>query len=146
MIDPKKNPDPYAVEQSKAAGQTGEAGAAAKTAGFTASVQDGVQILTFQQSNVLDAYEIEKLGDAMYHQIRPLNAPKVVVDLGNVEHLSSAALGMIIALRKVVVEKKGGGIAIANVNKNLQSIFKMTRLDKLAPMCDSTAKAVRKLV
>ena len=103
-------------------------------------------IITFEQSNVLDAYEIEKLGDAIYHQIRPLEAPKVVVDLSHVEHLSSAALGMLIALRQVVVEKKGGGIAIANVNKDLRSIFKMTKLDKLATMCDSTEKAVRSLV
>ncbi len=148
MIDPKKKPDPYGVEQSKAkpTAQSEPAVAAAKTAGFSAGVQSGVKIITFEQSNVLDAYEIEKLGDAIYHQIRPLEAPKVVVDLSHVEHLSSAALGMLIALRQVVVEKKGGGIAIANVNKDLRSIFKMTKLDKLATMCDSTEKAVRSLV
>ena len=148
MIDPKKNPDPYGVEQSKAkpTAQSEPAVAAAKTAGFSASVQDGVKIITFEQSSVLDAYEIEKLGDAIYHEIKPLEAPKVVIDLSHVEHLSSAALGMLTALKQVVVDKKGGGIAIANVNKDLHSIFKMTRLDKLVKMCDSTEKAVQSLV
>ena len=158
MIEPKKKPDPYGVEQSEAEPQSepgpqsepkpqSEPGAAAaKTARFSSSVQNGVQVITLEQSRVLDAFEIEKLGDGIYQQIRPLEAPKVVIDLSHVDHLSSAALGMLIALRKVVVEKKGGGIAIANVNKDLRSIFKMTRLDKLTRMCDSTEKAVRSLV
>jgi anti-sigma B factor antagonist len=148
MIEPKKKPDPYGVEQSKRkpTAQSEPLAAAAKTAQFSASVQDGVQIIAFEQSSVLDAYEIEKLGDAIYHEIRPLEAPKVVIDLSHVDHLSSAALGMLIALRQVVVQKKGGGMAIANVNKDLRSIFKMTRLDKLARMCDSTEQAVQSLV
>jgi anti-sigma B factor antagonist len=148
MIEPKKKKDPYGVEQSKAkpTAQSEPGAAAAKTARFSASVQNGVQIITFEQSCVLDAYEIEKLGDSIYQQIKPLEAPKVVIDLSHVDHLSSAALGMLIALRRVVVEKKGGGIAIANVNKDLRSIFKMTRLDKLAKMCASTEKAVQSLV
>jgi anti-sigma B factor antagonist len=148
VIEPKKKPDPYGVEQSEAkpTSQSEPPAAAAKTARFSAGVQNGVQIITFEQSSVLDAYEIEKLGDAIYHHLRPLEAPKVVVDLSHVDHLSSSALGMLIALRQVVVEKKGGGIAIANVKKDLHSIFKMTRLDKLARMCDSTEKAVQSLV
>jgi anti-sigma B factor antagonist len=148
MIEPKREPDPYGVEQARAkpTAQSETGAAAAKTARFSSSVQDGVQIITFEQASVLDAYEIEKLGDGIYQQIKPLEAPKVVIDLSHVDHLSSAALGMLIALRKVVVEKKGGGIAIANVNKDLRSIFKMTRVDKLARMCASTEKAVQSLV
>jgi anti-sigma B factor antagonist len=148
MIEPKKKPDPYGVEQSgaKKKAESGPAGAGGETARFSAHVQDGVQVIAFEQSSVLDAFEIEQLGDAIYHQIKALEVPKVVIDLGHVDHLSSSALGMLIALRKVVVEKKGGGLAIANVNKDLRSIFKMTRLDKLAKMCDSTEMAVQSLI
>jgi anti-sigma B factor antagonist len=148
MMEPKKKKDPYGVEQSgaKPTAHSEPGAAAAKTARFSCSVQNGVQIITFEQASVLDAYEIEQLGDGIYQQIKPLEAPKVVIDLSHVDHLSSAALGMLIALRRVVVEKKGGGIAIANVNKDLRSIFKMTRLDKLAKMCASTEKAVQSLV
>jgi anti-anti-sigma regulatory factor len=123
MIEPKKKPDPYGVERSaaKPTAQSEPPAAAAQTARFSASVQNGVQIITFEQSSILDAYEIERLGDAIYHHIRPLEAPKVVIDLSHVDHLS-------------------------NVNKDLHSIFKMTRLDKLARMCDSTEKAVQSLV
>jgi anti-sigma B factor antagonist len=141
MIEPKKKPDPYGVEHSAAK----QADAAGKSTRFSATVESGVQVITFEQSNVLDAFEIEKLGDAIYHHIKALETPKVVIDLSNVDHLSSAALGMLIALRKVVVEKNGGGIAIANVSKDLRSIFKMTRLDKLTKLCDSTEKAVQSL-
>jgi anti-sigma B factor antagonist len=148
MIEPKKKPDPYGIEQSerKPAAQSEPPAAAAKTARISVSVQNSVQIIAFEQSSVLDAFEIEKLGDAIYHQIKPLETPKVVIDLSHVDHLSSAALGMLIALRKVVVEKKGGGLAIANVSKDLRSIFKMTRLDRLATMCESTEKAVQSVL
>ncbi len=112
---------------------------------FSARIEDGIHVLTFEQTNVLDAYEIEQLGDAIYHHIKPIDTPRVVISLENVQHLSSAALGMLVALRKVAVEKKGGGLCMANVGDDLQSIFKMTSLDKLIPIHDSTAKAVSSL-
>jgi anti-sigma B factor antagonist len=148
VLKPDKTPDPYGVDRSEGDPKArAESEVAPGTSGpFAASVQSGVQIITFEKASVLDAYEIEKLGDAIYHRIKPLEAPKVVIDLSHVDHLSSAALGMLIALRKVVVEKKGGGMAIANESKNLQSIFKMTRLDKLTRMCASTEKAVQSLL
>jgi anti-sigma B factor antagonist len=148
VLEHKKEPDPYGVDRSEAepAAQAESESGAAETGPFTASVQSGVQIITFEKASVLDAYEIEKLGDAIYHRIKPLEAPKVVIDLSHVDHLSSAALGMLIALRRVVVEKKGGGMAVANVSKDLHAIFKMTKLDKLTKMCASTEKAVQSLV
>lgn len=135
----KKKMDAYMVEPSAQP-------AAGKTDRFTARVDNGVHVITFTQTNVLDAFEIEKLGDAIYDHIRTLDAPRVVVNLENVKHLSSAALGMLVALRKVVVEKKGGGIGMANINTDLLSIFKMTRLDRLIKIHDSTDKAVSSLV
>ena len=144
MIDPSQKQDPYVVEGSKSdAPSTSGAGAAG--ARISARIEDGIHVIRFEQSNVLDAYEIEQLGDEIYHHLKPIDAPKVVIDLGNVEHLSSAALGMLIALRKVVVEKKGGGIGIANVSEDLKSIFRMTRLDKLMKMSESTEKAMQRL-
>lgn len=148
MMKPSKNPDPYAVEGAKAPAKPGAPAkpeAAAAGAKFSATVVDGVHVIRFEQSRILDAHEIEQLGDEVYHHLKPVDAPKVVIDMGNVEHLSSAALGMLIALRKVVVEKKGGGIGIANVSKGLESIFKMTKLDKLLKISDSTEKAMRRL-
>ena len=142
-----RKPDPYAVDQSaaKASAPGAPAAGSAEPSLFSSRVQDGIHVITFEQSNVLDAYEIERLGDGIYHHVKTFDSPKVVVDLGNVQHLSSAALGMLIALRKVVVDKKSGGLCIANVNKDLQEIFKMTNLDKLLKIHGSTEKAVQSL-
>ena len=146
MIEPSKTPDPYAIDSPKdAPGDTPPAAEGGASARFSARVQDGVHVVTFEQSNVLDAYEIEQLGNDIYHYIKPVDAPKLVIDLGNVEHLSSAALGMLVALRKIVVQQKGGGLGIANVSKDLTSIFKMTNLDKLVGMYATTEKAIGSL-
>ena len=112
---------------------------------FSARIENGVHVLTFEQADVLDAHEIEELGNAIYDHIKPIDMPRLVVNLEHVQHLSSAALGMLVALRKVAVDKKGGGLAMAHVGADLRSIFKMTRLDKLIPIHDNTAKAVSSL-
>jgi anti-anti-sigma factor len=137
-----RTPDPYGVEPAR--GEKPATGAGAQAPAFSARIQDGVHVVRLERASVLDAYEIERLGDDIYAYIKPIDGPWLVVDLANVEHLSSAALGMLIALRRVVVEKKGGGLALANVNRSLQSIFEMTRLHKLIAMRDSTEKAVRR--
>lgn len=140
MSNPPKKPDPYAVETKP--DKPRESGGKSH---FSARIENGVHVLTFEQANVLDAYEIEQLGDAIYDHIKPLDAPRLVISLENVQHLSSAALGMLVALRKVAVDQKGGDVALAHVSEDLRSIFKMTRLDKLIPIHDNTAKAVNSL-
>ena len=70
-LEPKKVPDPYAVDQSEAAAAEERGGSTAETAktGFSDRVQDGAVIITLEQSNVLDAYEIEKLAEAGFRAV-----------------------------------------------------------------------------
>ena len=124
----------------------GQPAASATGARFSAQVLGGVHIIEFLRSDVLDAQYIEQLGDEIYHHLKPIDQPRVVVDLHNVKFLSSAALGMLVALRKVVVEKKGGKIGIANVSPEIKQVFKMTKLHKLLNLQGSTEKAVRSVV
>ncbi len=149
-MERKAKPDPYAVERAAgtpaAAAGTPPAAATGKAAAamFSSKAIDGVHVIEFTTANVIDAYYIECLGDGIYHHIREIEAPKVVIDLAMVQHLSSAALGMFIALKKVV-EKKGGAIAIANVNAEIREVFKLTNLQKLIKLHDTTEKAVRSI-
>ncbi len=136
-----KKPDPYAVQGARSDAAKGPK-PSAPTLRFSARIQDGVHVIKFEQSNVLDAHEIEQLGDDIYHHLKPVDTPRVVIDLENVEHFSSAALGMLIALRKIVVDKKSGGLGIANLRADLRPIFTMTKLDKLLTIHDSTEQAI----
>ncbi len=137
-------PDPYAVQGARSDAADGPT-PSAPSLRFSARIQDGVHVIKFEQSNVLDAHEIEQLGNGIYHHFKPVDAPRVVIDLENVEHFSSAALGMLIALRKIIVDKKGGGLGIANLRADLRPIFTMTKLDKLLTLHDSTEQAINSM-
>ncbi|MDY7109809.1 MAG: STAS domain-containing protein, partial [Planctomycetota bacterium] len=112
---------------------------------FSARLDAGVHVIRFSRSDVVDAHYIERLGDQIYHHLRAVDAPRIVVDLGHVEHLSSSALSMLIALRKVIVEKQGGAMCLANVREEIRQVFKLTKLDRLLKIHDGTQKAVADL-
>jgi anti-sigma B factor antagonist len=161
----KKKKDPYSIEgaddaaapEAPPVGAAPEAPAklekparpadAAKPASrdlFNSHVRDGVHIVGLTRADVLDAGYIEAVGDDIYHHIKQFDAPRVVMNLDNVRHLSSAALSMLIALKKVV-EKQGGAICLANVSDDIMQIFKITKLHKLMKIHKSTDKAIESL-
>jgi anti-anti-sigma factor len=149
MKGPAK-PDPYSVEQGKKqAAAAGEPAATTPSSDastlFSSRTEKNVHVIRFSRSDVLDAQYIEQLGDDIYHYLKPHPDPRVVIDLGNVNHLSSAALGMLIALNTVVTKKQKGKLCLADVDANLMQVFKITKLHKLLKIHDSTAPAVESL-
>jgi anti-anti-sigma factor len=111
---------------------------------FSTKVQDGVHILKFNLAEVLDAYEIEHMGDDIYRYLEPVESPRVLLDFAMVKHLSSAALGMLLALRGVI-EGGGGRLGLINVRPDVQAIFEMTRLDMIISIYANTDDAVKKV-
>ncbi|UCD75026.1 MAG: STAS domain-containing protein [Phycisphaerales bacterium] len=101
-------------------------------------------MITLAPSEMLDAHYIEKLGDEIYHHVKTIEAPRLVIDLENVRHMSSAALGMLIALKKVT-DRQGGRICLANVRDDLVQVFKLTKLHKVLKIHGSIDKAVKSL-
>ncbi len=98
-------------------------------------------IVGFTRPDMTDASFITRVGDEIYRIVRPLDKPRIVVDFAQVERLSSATLGMLVALRKVV-SKIDGQLRVANVADNLIEIFKMTRLDVTLRVCKTIEAAV----
>ena len=102
---------------------------------------DNALIIGFIRADMTDASVITQIGDDIYHIVKKIDKPRLVVDFTKVERLSSATLGMLVALRKVVT-KMDGQLRIANVSKDLLEIFKITRLDVTLGLCKSTDAAV----
>ncbi|MHC4083475.1 MAG: STAS domain-containing protein [Planctomycetota bacterium] len=98
-------------------------------------------VIEFTRADLTDAALIKTIGDDIYHLVRRIDQPKVVVDFQQVERLSSATLGMLIALDKVV-SKQSGQLRIANVSEEVHDIFKLTGIDKKLPIQKSTQDAV----
>ena len=112
--------------------------------GFLVDHIDDVSVVTLMESNIVDAVQIDQLGAAIEKKLDNQDCPRIVIDLNNVSHLSSAALGMFLKLRMFATGRKGG-ICLCEVSDNLNQIFKVTRLDKMLPIHESRSKAVRSL-
>ncbi len=101
----------------------------------------GALVLKFTRTDMTDAAFISKVGDEIDQLVRGVANPKVVVDFSQVTRLSSATLGMLVALRKVVTGQEGQ-MRVTNIAGDLIEIFKMTRLDVTLRVCGSNEAAI----
>lgn len=101
----------------------------------------GVRVVTLRRPELLDGAAISELTERLEAYVQKLDDARVVLELQHVEHMSSAAIGMIIAVHKKCVER-GGSLAVANARDDLKRVFKLARLSKLLPIKDDTEKAV----
>ncbi len=111
---------------------------------FSSRQDGGVHVITFARPDVLDAFHAERLGEGIYGQLAAVDAPKVVLDLHNVELLSSSALGVFISLN-ALVEDKGGKLCLANASESFRQILKMTKLESLVETHDTMVQAIESL-
>lgn len=103
--------------------------------------KDGVKVIEFTDRKILDELAISELGEELRHVVGSQAATRVLLDFRNVEHLSSAALGMLITLDKEVKKQKGA-LKLSNINSQIFEVFKITRLNKLFQIHDSADAAL----
>jgi anti-sigma B factor antagonist len=103
--------------------------------------QSGVRIIELRDRKILDELVITRLGEQLSELVDSQPAPKLVLDFQQVEHLSSAALGVLITLNKQVTERQGK-LALANIQPQIFEVFKITRLNKLFNIQNTTQAAV----
>ncbi len=89
-----------------------------------------VTVVSFIQSRILDAVNIERISDELMALVEKTDRPKLILDFGYVEYLSSAVLGKLITLYKRVREHKGG-VRLCGIRESILEIFKITRLNRV---------------
>lgn len=65
----------------------------------------------------------------------------VVIDFQNVQYIDSMCIGVLVELL-TKLRDHGGRIAFVNAEHNLECLFKLTRLDRVFPMCRDVMKAI----
>jgi anti-sigma B factor antagonist len=65
----------------------------------------------------------------------------VVLDLQNVQYMDSMCVGVLVELLTMLKEA-GGNIALVNASGNIEYLFKLTRLDRVFPICRDVMKAI----
>lgn len=106
--------------------------------------QGGVTVIEFEDRKILEELIINQIGERLSEIIEAESDPRLLLDFQHVEHLSSAALGMLITLNKQLTERHGR-LVLANINKDIYEVFKITRLNKLFNIQNSTDDAIKAL-
>lgn len=71
----------------------------------------------------------------------PAGVRHVVLDLQNVQYMDSMCVGVLVELLTTLKEA-GGRIALVNASSNVEYLFKLTRLDRVFPICRDVMKAI----
>ncbi len=102
---------------------------------------NGVRVIEFCDRKILDELSISELGSELKSAVDDQPGARTLLNFRNVEHLSSAALGMLITLDKQIKDQKGI-LKLSNINPQIYEVFKITRLNKLFDIHDSAEKAL----
>lgn len=95
----------------------------------------------FVDRNILDEANIQQIGDEITELIDSATSPKLLINFANVDHLSSAALGTLITINNRMKNRKGQ-LRLANIDPQIYEVFKITKLDKLFSIHQTTEAAL----
>lgn len=100
-----------------------------------------VAIVQFADRKILEELSIHEIGEELHRLAESQPNVKLLLDFGNVDHLASAALGMLITLHKKVQERNGS-LKLSNINRQIYQVFKITRLNRVFEIHDTAEQAL----
>lgn len=89
-----------------------------------------VAVVEFLESKILDEMNIAEIGQSLSGLLDAKERPKLLLDFAAVDHLSSAALGMLININNRI-KQKNGQLRLANIKPQIMEVFVITRLNRL---------------
>ncbi len=100
----------------------------------------GVSLVEFADRKILDELCIHEIQEELATLVDSSPVGNLLLSFKNVDHLSSAALGMLITLKKQI-EQKQGKLKLSDINPQIYEVFKITRLNKIFDIHPSIDKA-----
>ena len=89
-----------------------------------------VKIVSFIENKILDEGNIAEIGQGLATLVESRHRPKLLLDFENVDHLSSAALGMLINVNQKI-KHQSGELRLVNIKPQIYEVFVITKLNKL---------------
>ncbi len=102
---------------------------------------NGVSIVEFADRKILEELSISEIQQELLSLVASSPSIKLLLSFKNVEHLSSAALGMLITLNKRV-EEQAGALRLSDITPQIYEVFKITRLNKLFQIHETAEHAL----
>ena len=101
-----------------------------RKARITVSDVGDIAVVQFVDKKILDEQNIQMIGDDLFRLVDELGRRKVLLNFGNVEFMSSAALGKLITLHRKL-QAVQGKLVLCKIAKDILDVFKITKLDKI---------------
>jgi anti-sigma B factor antagonist len=101
-----------------------------------------VAVVEFADRKILEELSIQEIGDELRDLAESESPPRLLLNFQNVDHLASAALGMLITLHKKVQEENGA-LKLSNINKQIYQVFRITRLNRVFDIHDTADEALQ---
>jgi anti-sigma B factor antagonist len=114
----------------------------AQPTAFEMTDVQGVHVVKFRDSSILDANQIDKISQQLYALHEQNQGRKVILDFASVRLLSSQMLGVLVTFNKKVTQARGA-LMLAGLKSDLARVFKITSLDKLFKFADSRDAALK---
>ena len=80
----------------------------------------------------IDEQNIQAIGEQLFGLVDELGRRKILLNLGNVKDLSSAALGKFLSLHKKL-NSLGGRLILCNIDPQIYELFDITELKQTLP-------------
>src|SRR5438445_12410142 len=81
-----------------------------------------VTVVNFTDKKILDEQNIQIIGEQLFSLVDEVGRRKILLNFGNVEYLSSAALGKLITLNKKL-HAAGGRLVLCNNHPPISELF-----------------------
>jgi anti-sigma B factor antagonist len=108
---------------------------------LTVTQQKDVAIVEFTDSKILDEMNINEIGQALTALVETKDRSKLLLDFANVDHLSSAALGMLITVNNKI-KQQNGQLRLANIKPQIMEVFVITKLNRLFRIAATRLEAI----
>ena len=100
-----------------------------------------IRVVEFTNNRILDEANIADIGNTLKALIDERANPKLLLDFVTVDHLSSAALGMLINANNSI-KQKNGQLRLTNIKPQIFEVFVITKLNKLFKIFQSRDEAI----
>ena len=103
--------------------------------------QKDINVVQFTNNRILDEANIASIQDTLKALIAERDNPKLLLDFSTVDHMSSAALGMLINANNSI-KQRNGQLRLTNIKPQIYEVFVITKLNKLFRIFPSRDEAM----
>jgi anti-sigma B factor antagonist len=111
---------------------------------ITVRTEGDVKVVAFKLHRITEEDNIEQLGHELFSLVDQQGCRKLVVDLQDVEYITSSVIGKLISLHRKL-HRAGGALVLCNLSAKLDEVLRTSRLIDYFQSAGSVEEALARL-